>query len=98
MRRAMGIVATAAALVLTGSALAAEQTVRLAVDGMWCAGCSYIVKKTLASVPGVAAVDVSMADKAAVVRFDDTTTDVAALSQATASVGFPSWVIGRGGE
>jgi len=48
MRRSLGIVITAAGLVLSGSAPAAEQTVRLAVDGMWCAGCSYIVKKTLA--------------------------------------------------
>jgi mercuric ion binding protein len=98
MRRSIGIVTTAAALVLSSSALAAEQTVRLAVDGMWCAGCSYIVKKTLASVPGVATVDVSMAEKAAVVTFDDTETTVVALTQATAGVGFPSRVIGQGGD
>jgi mercuric ion binding protein len=92
MRRPLVIVATAAALVLSGCALAAEQTVRLAIDGMWCAGCSYIVKKTLASVPGVAAVDVSMAEKAAVVTFDDAETGVARLTEATAGVGFPSRV------
>ena len=83
---------TAAALVLSGSALAAERTVRLAVDGMWCAGCSYIVKKTLADMPGVTAVDVSMAEKAAVVTFDDAETDVARLTEVTAEVGFPSRV------
>jgi len=77
---------------MSGAALAAEQTVRLAVDSMWCAGCSYIVKQTLASVPGVAAVDVSMAEKAAVVTFDDAETDVARLTEATAGVGFPSRV------
>jgi mercuric ion binding protein len=88
----MAIVTIAAALVLSGSALAAERTVRLAVDGMWCAGCPYIVKKTLAGVPGVAAVDVSMAEKAAVVTFDDSETDVARLTEATAEVGFPSRV------
>jgi len=92
MRRAMGIVTIAAAFALSGSALAAERTVRLAVDGMWCAGCSYIVKQTLAGVPGVAAVDVSMAEKAAVVTFDDSETDVARLTEATAEVGFPSQV------
>ena len=92
MRRSMGIVATAAALVLSGSPLAAEQTVRLAVDGMWCAGCSYIVKQTLANVPGVAAVHVSMAEKAAVVTFDDAKTEAARLIEATAGVGFPSRV------
>lgn len=92
MRRPIGIVATAAALVLSGSVVAAEQTVRLAVDGMWCAGCSYIVKQTLAGVPGVTAVDVSMAEKAAVVTFDDAKTEVARLTEATAGVGFPSRV------
>jgi mercuric ion binding protein len=88
----MSIVVTTAALVLSGPVLAAERTVRLAVDGMWCAGCSYIVKKTLAGVPGVTAVDVSMAEKAAVVTFDDAETDVAKLTEVTAGVGFPSRV------
>ena len=92
MRHSMAIVTIAAALALSGSALATERTVRLAVDGMWCAGCSYIVKKTLAGVPGVAAVDVSMAEKAAVVTFDDSGTDVVRLTEATAEVGFPSRV------
>ena len=92
MRCSMSIVVTTAALVLSGPVLAAERTVRLAVDGMWCAGCSYIVKKTLAGVPGVTAVDVSMAEKAAVVTFDDAETDVARLTEATAGVGFPSRV------
>ena len=98
MRRSMGIVVTAAALVLSGSALAAERTVRLAVDGMWCAGCSYIVKQTLAAVPGVAAVDVSMAEKAAEVTFDDSKIDVAGLTEATAGVGFPSRLAEEGGD
>ena len=49
-------------------------------------------KQTLASVPGVATVDVSMAEKAAEVTFDDAETDVARLTAATAGVGFPSRV------
>ena len=98
MRPSMVIVAATAALMVSGAAVAAEQTVRLAVDGMWCAGCSYIVKTTLASVPGVSEVDVSMAEKAAVVTFDDAKIGVAALTQATAGVGFPSRPIGQGGQ
>lgn len=98
MRRCLGMMAMAAVLMLSSAALAAEQTVRLAVDGMWCAGCSYIVKKTLASVPGVAKVEVSLAEKTAVVTFDDAETDVASLTEATAGVGFPSRLIGRGGD
>jgi mercuric ion binding protein len=93
MRTSMVIVAATAVLMLSGAAGAAERTVRLAVDGMWCAGCSYIVKQTLASVPGVTQVDVSMAEKAAVVTFDDAKTDVAGLTEATAGVGFPARVI-----
>jgi len=78
--------------VLLGSslpALSAEQTVTLSVD-MWCASCPYIVKRILAQVPGVREVNVSYDDQVAIVRFDDDTTDVTALTQATADVGFPS--------
>ena len=48
--------------------------------------------------PGVAAVDVSMAEKAAVVTFDDTKIDVAGLTEATAGVGFPSRLAEEGGD
>ena len=78
--------------VLLGSsppAFSAEQTVTLSVD-MWCASCPYIIKQTLARVPGVLDVNVSYDDQVAIVRFDDDETDVTALTQATADVGFPS--------
>ena len=92
MAHAARVLVVVVGLLASGSILAAERTVRLAVDGMTCPGCSYIVKKTLASMPGVAKVDVSLAEKAAVVTFDDAETDVAALAEATAGVGFPSRV------
>jgi mercuric ion binding protein len=92
MAHAARVFVVVVGLLASGSVLAAERTVRLAVDGMTCPGCSYIVKKTLASMPGVAKVDVSLAEKAAVVTFDDAKTDVAALTEATAGVGFPSRV------
>tara|TARA_B100000614_G_scaffold116357_1_gene104461 strand:+ start:410 stop:670 length:261 start_codon:yes stop_codon:yes gene_type:complete len=79
------------ASILAGTAaVAAQRTVTLAVDGMTCASCPYIVKQSLSRVPGVERVEVSYADKRAVVTFDDSKTDVAALTKATASVGFPS--------
>lgn len=86
------IMALAASVVLLmdGPAAAEERTVTLAVDGMWCASCSYIVKGTLAQVEGVREVDVSSREKTAVVTFDDETTTVAALTEATAGAGFPS--------
>lgn len=70
-------------------ALSAEQTVTLSVK-MWCSSCPYIVKRSLASVPGVLDVNVSYDDQVAIVRFDDDKTNVSALTQATADVGFPS--------
>ena len=70
-------------------ALSAEQTVTLSVD-MWCPSCLYIIKRTLTKVPGVLDVTVLYDDQVAIVRFDDDTTDVTALTQATADVGFPS--------
>ena len=69
--------------------LSAEQTVTLSVK-MWCPSCPYIIKRTLAQVPGVLDVDVSYDDQVAIVRFDDDKTDVTMLTEATADVGFPS--------
>ena len=69
--------------------LSAEQTVTLSVK-MWCPSCPYIIKRTLAGVPGVLVVKVSYDDQVAIVRFDDDKTGIAALTQATADVGFPS--------
>ena len=70
-------------------ALSAEQTVTLSVN-MWCASCPYIIKQTLARIPGVLDVDVSFDDQVAIVQFDNDETDVTSLTQATADVGFPS--------
>ena len=73
-------------------AFAEERTVILEVSGMTCASCPYIVKQSLADVQGVTAVEVSLAEKAAVVSFDDGKTEVAALIAATGNIGFPSIV------
>ena len=74
----------------SGLALAAEQTVTLAVSGMYCPSCPYIVKKSITSVPGVSKVVVSQEQETAVVTFDDAKVDIAALTFATAEVGYPS--------
>ncbi len=79
---------------LAGShvALSAERAVALNVK-MWCASCPYIVKRTLQGVAGVLDVKVFYDEQRAVVRFDDERTSVAALTKATADVGFPSTVV-----
>jgi mercuric ion binding protein len=70
-------------------ALSAERSVTLSVK-MWCPSCPYIIKRTLAKVPGVLDVNVSYDDQVAIVQFDDERTSVTELTQATADVGFPS--------
>ncbi len=88
-RTALGLVLSAALFAGAAPSLAAEQTVTLSVK-MWCASCPYIIKRTLAEVPGVLDVNVSYDDQVAIVRFEDRKTGVATLTQATADVGFPS--------
>lgn len=78
------------ALLTTSTAFAAEKTVTLAVQNMYCADCPFIVKKSLEGVPGVAKVAVSFKDKTATVTYDDARTDVKALSAATTNAGYPS--------
>jgi len=89
MTRLLGTTLVALALT-SGAALAAERTVRLTVENMTCETCPVVVRQSLKAVPGVEKVDVSMAEKRAVVTFDDTKTTVAALVDATTNAGFPS--------
>jgi mercuric ion binding protein len=77
-------------LAASSAAFAAQQTVTLAVENMYCEACPYMVKKTLERVAGVAKVTVSFKDKTAVVIYDDEKTDVKALTNATAGAGYPS--------
>jgi mercuric ion binding protein len=80
------------ALVLLGApaAVAAEKTVTLAVENMTCVSCPYIVKGSLAAVPGVGNVAISFADKTATVTYDDAKTAIPALVSATTNAGYPS--------
>ncbi len=85
------------AVISSGRAIAAEQSVTLRVENMFCASCPYIVQQTLVRVPGVTQVEISYHPAAAVVLaivdYEDTVADVTALTAATSSVGFPSAVI-----
>lgn len=73
-----------------GVALAGEKTVTLAVKNMTCALCPITVQHAIAAVPGVAAVDVDLETKTAVVTFDDATSGVAELAAASANAGYPA--------
>jgi mercuric ion binding protein len=69
---------------------AATQTVTLSVPGMTCSACPFTVKQALNKVKGVSKTEVSYENKQAVVSFDDTQTNVQALTKATADAGYPS--------
>jgi mercuric ion binding protein len=77
-------------LFASSAALAAEQTVTLAVKNMDCAACPHTVKASLEAVPGVTRVAVSYKEKTAIVTFDDAKTAVNALTAATTNAGYPS--------
>jgi periplasmic mercuric ion binding protein len=75
---------------LSSTAFAAEKTVTLLVQNMYCADCPFIVKRSLERVPGVGNVTVSYKDKTAVVTYDDSKADLIALTAATTNAGYPS--------
>lgn len=77
---------------------AAERTVTLAVQNMYCAACPYTVRASLEAVPGVRSVVVSFPDKTALGTYDDAETDIDALTAATTNAGYPSVLTGKGGQ
>lgn len=74
------------------AAQAAPQTVTLDVPGMTCAACPITVKMSLQKVDGVTKTSVVYDKREAIVTFDDSKTNVAALTKATADAGYPSTV------
>ena len=93
MKRILAALTLSAALLGgAGPALSAEHTAALGVD-LWCPSCSHIVQRSLERVAGVLEVTISYEEQVAVVRFDDAKTDVTALIEATAAIGFPSELV-----
>lgn len=82
------------ALLVSGTAFAAQRVATLEVENMSCVACAPIVKRALSRVSGVSHVAVlERAGLATVsVTFDDAKTTPAALSKATADAGFRSTV------
>ena len=93
MTRVLATLNLVAMTVIGGAASAADRTVTLAVDNMYCAACPYIVKQSLAKVSGVANVAVSFGQKTATVTYDDEKTTTDALISATTLAGYPSKAI-----
>lgn len=82
------------ALLVSGTAFAAQRVATLEVENLSCVSCAPIVKKALSRVDGVSHVAVvERAGLATVsVTFDDAKTTPAALTKATADAGFRSTV------
>jgi len=90
MNKLLASVTLAVSILVSSATFAAEKTITLAVNNMYCADCPFIVRKSLEAVPGVSKAVVSYKEKTAVVTYDDTRTDVTALTRATTEAGYPS--------
>ena len=90
MNKALASIALAVSLLGSSAAAAADRTVTLAVQNMYCAACPHTVKASLEAVSGVKTVVVSYKEKMAVVTYDDAATEVKALIAATTNAGYPS--------
>lgn len=93
MKHFLAALALAAMSLSATGATAGEQTIRLAVEGLGCPSCYFIVERSISRVPGVKSVDLSVVTNIATVTFDDTMTSAAAVSNATDANGFPSTII-----
>ena len=90
MKKRLSVLALIASMMTASTALAAERTVTFAVDNMTCASCPYIVKTSMAAVPGVSTVAVSFEAKTATVTFDDAQTTPDAIAAASMNAGYPA--------
>lgn len=73
-----------------GAAQAAEKTVKLAVDNMYCDACPITVGKAMQGVRGVKSAKVDYKTKTAIVVFDDSATTVEAIAAASTNAGYPA--------
>lgn len=77
-------------LLMASSAWAEERRVTLAVEYMTCALCPIAVWMAIKRVAGVKDVKVGLADRTAVVVFDDAQTTVEEVAAASLRAGFPA--------
>lgn len=77
---------------ISGTALAAEQTVTFTIDKMYCALCPITVSKAMEGVEGVSEVEADYATKLAVATYDDVVTDWQEIALASANAGYPATI------
>lgn len=96
MKKLLSVLALIGSVTVASAAFAGERTVTFAVENMTCASCPYIVKTSMAAVPGVAKVSVSEAAKTAIVTFDDAKTSAEAIAAAATQAGYPARLAQQG--
>jgi mercuric ion binding protein len=96
MRIFLNALALLASFTAATTASAGVRTVTFSVENMSCASCPYIVKTSMAAVPGVAKVEVSFEKKAATVTFDDAKTTTDAIAAASTDAGYPARLTQQG--
>lgn len=90
MRKILLVVVFACCALASLSVMAEEQTVTMIIEKMHCAMCPITVRKAMEKVDGVLEVNVDYETKTATVTFDDSTTTVAEVAQASTDVGYPA--------
>ncbi len=96
MKKFLSVFALVASVMAASAAFAGERTVTFAVENMTCASCPYVVKTSMAAVPGVAKVSVSEAAKTAIVTFNDAKTSTDVIAAAATRAGYPSRLAKQG--
>jgi len=84
------IVLTSLITLAAGAAQAADRTVKLAVDKMYCDACPITVSKAIQGVKGVKSAKVDYSTKTAVVVFDDNAATVDSIAAASTNAGYPA--------
>ncbi|UWQ20092.1 heavy-metal-associated domain-containing protein [Jannaschia sp. W003] len=92
----------AAALILSaGGAIAAEATARIAVSGLTCPSCGYVVATTMRRIETVEIVDFAEGAGGTgtyVLRYDDGATDPEAILSAVAGIGYAAALVPESGS
>ena len=96
MRKYLSALALIGSMMVPPAAFAGERTITFAVDNMTCASCPYVVKSSMAAVPGVTKVVVSFEAKTATVTFDDGRTTADAIAAASTNAGYPAHLTQQG--
>ena len=90
MNKVLTVIALIGWWAVGATASAAEQTVTLDVDKMFCALCPVTVTKALENAEGVSAVQVDFTTKQAVVTLEATMTNWEHVASASTNAGYPA--------